>query len=104
MIVSYHSYKPEPPPTPAPQPKQGQIKITASYKELVGKSSQEVIAALKKMGFTNVKSKPLGDLINGWIDDEYEVKEVSIGGVTKFSAGEIFDKNVEIIVSYHSYK
>ena len=71
---------------------------------LKGKDYQEVLAILQEMGFTNITKKPLGDLKKGWIYDDGEVKEVSIAGVTKFAAGDIFDKTAEIIVSYHSFR
>ena len=103
VIVSYHSLKPKPTPTPEPQPTEGQVRITVAPKDLKGKDYQEVISRLQEMGFTNIKTDPLGDLKRGWIYDEGEVKEVSIGGTTKFSINDIFDSDVEIIISYHSF-
>ena len=104
VIVSYHSLKPQPTPSPEPQVEDGQVKTTVKSKELIGKDYQEVLAILQEMGFTNITKKPLGDLKKGWIYDDGEVKEVSIAGVTKFAAGDIFDKTAEIIVSYHSFR
>lgn len=79
------------------------MKISVKPKDLKSKDYQEVVAILKDMGFTNIKAEPLGDLKKAWIYDDGEVKEVSIGGETKFSLNDIFDADVEIIVTYHSY-
>lgn len=102
-IVSYHSLKPQPTPSPKPQAGEGQVKITVKPKDLKGKDYQEVLAILQEMGFTNITTNPLGDLKKGWIYDDGEVNEVSIGGKTKFSINDIFDADVEIIITYHSF-
>lgn len=102
-IVSYHSLKPQPTPSPEPQAGEGQVKITVKPKDLKGKDYQEVLAILQEMGFTNITTNPLGDLKKGWIYDDGEVNEVSIGGKTKFSINDIFDADVEIIITYHSF-
>lgn len=92
--IQYHSEQ---------QATDNEIKITATSKDFSGENYKDVVTTLEEMGFTNVKPVALGDLKKGWIHGEGEVKEVSIGGVTKFAVGEVFDKNVEILVSYHSF-
>ena len=103
VIISYHSLKPTPVPTPEPQAEEGQVQITIAPKDLKGKNYQEVLSILEEIGFTNIKTNPLGDLKKGWLYDEGEVKEVSIAGATKFSVNDIFDRDIEIIITYHSY-
>ena len=103
VIVSYHSLKPKSAPTAESQLVDGQVRISATPKELKGKSYQEVFSLLQEMGFTNITSKPLGDLKKGWLHDEGEVKEVSIADSTKFSANDIFDGDAEIVIFYHSF-
>ena len=92
--IQYHSEQ---------QATDNEIKITATSKDFSGENYKDVVTTLEEMGFTNVKPVALGDLKKGWIHGEGEVKEISIGGVTKFAVGEVFDKNVEILVSYHSF-
>ena len=96
ITIQYHSEQ---------QAADDQVKITTSSKDFSGENYEEAIADLKEMGFTNVKAAPLGDMKKGWpsLHGEGDVKEVSIGDVTKFSAGELFDKNDEVLVSYHSF-
>lgn len=103
VTVFYHSLKPKSAPTAESQPMDGQVRISAAPKELKGKSYQEVFSLLQEMGFTNITSKPLGDLKKGWLHDEGEVKEVSIAGSAKFSTNDIFDSDAEIVISYHSF-
>ena len=97
ITIQYHSEQ---------QAADDQVKITTSSKDFSGENYEDVIADLKEMGFTNVKSAPLNDLKKGWpsLHSEGDVKEVAIGDVTKFSAGELFDKDDEVLVSYHSFQ
>lgn len=103
VIVSYHSLKPKSTPTAEAQPSDGQIIILVEPKELKGKDYQEVFSVLKEMGFTNITQSPLCDLKKGWLHNEGEVKNVSIAGVTKFSANDIFDSDAEVTIFYHSF-
>lgn len=94
VFIKYHSEK---------KASDTQIKITKSSKKLKGEDYQDVVAELEKMGFSNIETVPLGDLKKGIIHKDGHVKEVSIGGETKFKDGEIFDMDAVVIVSYHSY-
>ena len=56
------------------------------------------------MGFTNIRTEALGDIGWGWIYKENEVKKIEINGSTKFSVGDVYAKDAEIVVKYHSKK
>ncbi len=101
VTVSYHSFKPEP--TNTPPPANG-VAITLSSKDLCKLTYTEAVAELRKMGFTNVRAEALGDIGWGWFYTENEVKEVVINGSTKFSVNDVFARDVEIVVKYHSKK
>ena len=103
VIVSYHSLKPVSTPAPTAVPTETQISVMLSSKELSGKNYSDVLNILKEMGFTNIRSVGLGDLKKGWLYKEGNVKTVSIGDATKFSVGDIFEKDVEVVISYHSF-
>jgi hypothetical protein len=81
----------------------GKISMPSSASVLEGQNYEEVIADLEKAGFRNVEAKPLGNLITGWLNDEGEVEEVAVDGSTSFSGDDRYAKDVEIIVSYHSF-
>lgn len=95
IVIQYHSER---------QAEDNQVKITTASKELTGENYEEVVETLRAMGFTRVRAVALEDLSNEIIHKNGDVSEVSIGGTTKFSVGEIFDKSAEVIVSYHSLK
>ncbi len=101
VTVSYHSFKPEP--TNTPPPANG-VTITISSKELCDLTYTDAVEKLRGMGFTNIRVEALGDIGWGWFYTENEVKEIEINGSTKFSVGDVFEKDVEIVVKYHSKK
>lgn len=103
VTVYYHSLKTKAAPVTEPQPGEGQVRITVASKSLKGKNYQEILASLQEMGFTNVVSSPLDDLKKGWLHDEGDVKEVTIAGTAKFSVGDIFDTDSEVVIFYHSF-
>ena len=103
VTVYYHSLKTKDAPVTEPQPGEDQIRITVTSKSLKGENYQEVLAVLQEMGFTNVVSSPLDDLKKGWLHDEGDVKEVTIAGTAKFSVGDIFDTDSEVVIFYHSF-
>lgn len=55
------------------------------------------------MGVTNIRSVGLGDLKKGWLYKEGNVKTVSIGDIPRFSVGDVFEKDAEVVISYHSF-
>lgn len=79
------------------------IRMSESSKRLEGRQYQDVVGALQKAGFTNVKANPLGDLITGWLSGEGEVKAVEVDGDSSFSTDDSFPSAAPIVVSYHSF-
>ncbi|CAM2878866.1 DUF4839 domain-containing protein [Actinomyces slackii] len=63
----------------------------------------EVAALFQEAGFTNVKMEPIPDLVLGWLVEDGEVEEISIGGDTEFTTGERFDPSVPVIIRYHTF-
>ena len=55
---------------------------------------------LKKLGFTNIKTKILYDIELGWTN-EGETESVSINGKDDFKRGDIFVDSDEVIITYH---
>lgn len=80
-----------------------EAKMPSSASDLEDKNYQDVVTQLQNAGFTNIETEPLGDLIIGWLHDEDGVEEVSCNGKIDFNVGERFDKDVKIVVRYHSY-
>ena len=55
---------------------------------------------LAEAGFTNISFEILYDIVFGWTE-EGEVDSVSVGGKTEFAQGDIFKKDVAIVITYH---
>jgi len=81
----------------------GEIKVSASSNELKGENYENVIERLEDMGFYNIETEALGDLVVGWFDKENAVKEITIDGDSKFSEGDWFDQDADIKITYHSF-
>ena len=64
---------------------------------------QDVVSQFKKSGFTNVTTKEIDDLIIGFLTEDGEVEEVSIGGNTSFSTSDAFAADVPVVVSFHTF-
>jgi beta-lactam-binding protein with PASTA domain len=72
----------------------------ASAQEFKYDNYKDVENSLKNAGFTNIKTSILYDIVWGWTS-EGEVDSVSIDGNDEFLKGAIFDKNAEVIITYH---
>lgn len=63
----------------------------------------DVQTELSKAGFTNISFEILYDIVIGWTE-EGEVDSISVGGNTEFEQGDIFKKDVSIVITYHMKK
>jgi len=79
---------------------ENQIKIDFNSSDFNEKNYKEAINKLSQLGFTNIKENPIYDIIFN-ITPDGEIKNVTIDGSTGYRKGDIFSKDVEIIVSYH---
>lgn len=78
----------------------GEVKLDVAASEYKHKNYEDVAAALKTLGFTNIKYKVLYDIVLGWTDDG-EVESVSIADKTNFNRGDVFPADAEIVITYH---
>lgn len=83
--------------------KENQISIPFSSSEFKYKQLDEVQDALRTAGFTNIKTEKIEDLIIGFLTSENEVESVIVNNVGDYAKGDIFDKDVEVIISYHTF-
>lgn len=79
---------------------ENEAEIKNDKTEFVSKNYKEVIEKLKEIGFTNIVEKPIYDIVSS-VYSEGEVENVTINGIDTYKRGDIFDKNVEVVVSYH---
>jgi len=78
----------------------GEVKLDVAVSEYKHKNYEDVAAALKTLGFTNIKYKVLYDIVLGWTDDG-EVESVSVADKTDFNRGDVFPADAEIVITYH---
>lgn len=83
---------------------EGKIYIGVSSDDLIGQDYKTVIEQFKKQGFTNIQEVVAKDLITGWLTSDGEVEEVSIDGKTDFQEKSNYVADVEIIITYHTFK
>ena len=55
-------------------------------------------------GFVNVRTEVIYDIITGWITKDGSVESVSINGDTDFSEYASYRPDVEVIITYHTFK
>lgn len=60
----------------------------------------DVQTELSEAGFTNISFEILYDIELGWTE-EGEVDSVSVDGNTEFEQGDIFKKDIAIVIAYH---
>lgn len=77
-----------------------EVKVLNDKTEFWFENYEDVIKILKEWGFTNIKEEPMYDIYLGWTD-EGEVDEVTIDHSDDYKRGDIFKKDVEVVVSYH---
>lgn len=78
-----------------------QIPSSPSHQE--GKNFEDVVIEFQESGFTNIKTEPIEDLILGWLTEDGEVEEVSVGGSIDYSANEWVDSDTPVIIRYHTF-
>ena len=83
------------------QRENGKAKIPEGKYE--GKPYYEIESLFENAGFTRVYVEKVEDLITGWIHEEGEVIDVSVGGSKKYNTGEYVDKDLKIIIRYHVF-
>ncbi len=84
--------------------KKNEIPINYSSSQLEGKNYQDVVLILQENGFINIKTEAKKDLVFGWLENDGEVEHVDINGDYDFSSGSKFQKDAEIIVTYHTFR
>lgn len=77
-------------------------RIPGSSEEYKHRAYTEIVLELEKAGFHNITAKVLEDLTKDSADNAGMVEEISINGKTQFGKSDVFDKESEIIITYHT--
>lgn len=79
---------------------EGQVMVPDSASNLMYINYQETVEKLSRAGFTNIKTEPVYDIVWGFTA-EGTVASITIGTVSDFNRGDVFEKDVPIVVTYH---
>lgn len=79
---------------------ENEVKLDVASSEYKYGNYDDVKVELEKLGFTNIKSEVLYDIVFG-ITPKGEVESVSIAGNSDFKRGDVFAKEAEVIITYH---
>ncbi len=85
---------------------ENQVRIPYDSDYFTYEKYKEVINELNQLGFNNIKTEIVYDVGTGWLASisRDDVKSISINGKSEFEKGDIFEKNCEIIITYHEFK
>ncbi|WP_197053104.1 DUF4839 domain-containing protein [Planococcus sp. PAMC 21323] len=79
------------------------LKVSKSSDEIIGENYETVITELKAVGFTDIETKVLDDLITEWLTKDGEIEQVEIDGKAEFNAKDSFQKDSKVIITYHIF-
>jgi hypothetical protein len=80
-----------------------EVIMPASARRYVGENYKTVVSQLEDIGFKNIKTEKLEDLITGWLTKDGEIDQISINGDSKFTDGDKFSKDAKITITYHTF-
>ena len=80
-----------------------EIRIEWSKRDFIDKDYHNVIQELEKCGFVNIRTYPVYDIYLGFTEED-SVKSITIDGKENFTKGDIFNKQVEIVIAYHLWE
>jgi hypothetical protein len=78
---------------------ENEVRVRESASVLEGTNYEDVVEQLQVWGFTNIETVAVYDIIWG-ITKEGTTKSVKIGGSVTFKSGDIYDKDVSVVVTY----
>ncbi len=90
MTIIYHAKK--------------EITMPFSAKSLIGFNYSYVIKTFSELGFTEIYTSTINDLIFGWLTKDGATENVSIAGNGKFKKKSVYKYDEQIIIKYHTFK
>ena len=83
--------------------KENEAMVPLSAHDCKDKNYREIEEAFKNAGFTDIKTDILYDISFGFTA-EGSVKQVSVNGKAEFARGDVFAREVPVIITYHMKK
>lgn len=85
------------------EPKDGELKVTFTSKGEKGNNVDETVEKIKSLGFTNVTTEEIPDLITGWLTKDGEVEEVRINNEVSYEIDSWVMADATIVISFHTF-
>ena len=63
---------------------------------------EEVIAKFENAGFTNIRVEVKYDIITGWINNDGEVKTITINGNSEYNYYDEYRPDAQVVITYHT--
>ena len=90
IVISYHD--------------KGEIPFPFSPKQVKNMSVQTVARQLKNLGYVNVKTIGLCDLVTGWVKKDGAIKQLTVNVNASYKNGAMYTFDAEIVLLHHSFK
>jgi len=79
-----------------------EVAITEAMENYCEKNFNSIVMLFRGAGFTNVTAIPMNDLTMFNLRKNGQVESVTINGSEEFEEGDIFPKNSNVLITYHS--
>lgn len=89
IIISYHVKR--------------EIPFPISSKQNCKMTCEKLMKELHELGYTEIYTEKIADLVTGWIHKDGSVEYVLVNGKTKYRKGDMFDYDVKIVIAYHTF-
>lgn len=89
ILILYHTKK--------------KLEFPFSSNQVHKKNYKELIKLLKDLGFTNIETEEIKDLVTGWLVKDGSIEQVSINNQTLYKAGIVCKYDAEIVIKYHTF-
>ena len=90
IVITYHE--------------KGEVSFPVSSKQVKNLNVQVLTQQLQLLGYTNIKTVSLNDLVTGWMKKDGAIKQVTVNGTNSFKQGKMYSFDTAIVVTYHSFK
>jgi len=82
----------------------GEISFPLSPKQVKKMDVQALADQLQRLGYTNITTVSLNDLVAGWIKKDGAVKQLTVAGNASFEKDRMYPFDTVIVMTYHSLK
>ena len=83
---------------------ENKVRVPASAEAYIGTDYKQAVEELSDLGFVNVVATEIDDLTSTGSICDGSIESISISGDTSFSAETKYPEDIEILITYHTFK